>query len=84
VFRPKLISDYFVPGIENSLDIILNVFKGTQSLEQFRESILRLKEDVARLMNVPSYQKSEVKAQIRKIIDKELPRKTTGILKNFL
>ena len=58
--------------------IILQIFKGQKSIENFRASILRLKEDVAALTSVPKYQRSEVKAKIRQVIDKDLPKKTTG------
>lgn len=66
-------------GIETSLELLLDVFKGKKTLENFRESILKLKEDVAGSLSVSKYQKSEVKAKIRSIIDKELPKRTTGM-----
>ena len=60
--------------------MILDIFKGKKTLENFRESILRLKEDEVTVMSVPKYQRSEVKAKIRQIIDKDLPKKATGKL----
>lgn len=67
-------------GIKSSMAIILDVFREKKTIESFRQAILKLKEDVAGLLSVPKYQRSEVKAKIRELIDRNLPKEASGKL----